>query len=164
MRSCTTDRCGSVLMTHGLVHHGSQILDPRLRRIPTTYFGYGTGASLAIKSNAHSRQRVGVVGLGAGTLAAYARPGDFYRFYELNPAVVRLARSDFTYLSDSPAKVEIVLGDARLSLERESPQNFDVLLLDAFSGDAVPAHLLTRRGSGHIPAPSRSRTVSLPCT
>jgi hypothetical protein len=132
------------LMTHGLVHHGAQILDPRLRRIPTTYYGYGSGASIAIKSTAHSGQRVGVVGLGAGTLAAYARAGDYYRFYELNPAVVRLAKSDFTYLSDTAANVGITLGDGRLSLEREPPQNFDVLLLDAFSGDAVPAHLLTR--------------------
>ena len=132
------------LMTHGLVHHGAQILDPRLRRIPTTYYGYGSGASIAIKSTAHSGQRVGVIGLGAGTLAAYARAGDYYRFYELNPAVVRLAKSDFTYLSDTAGNVEIILGDGRLSLEREAPQNFDVLLLDAFSGDAVPAHLLTR--------------------
>jgi hypothetical protein len=132
------------LMTHGLVHHGSQILDPRLRRIPTTYYGYGSGASIAIKKTAHSGQRVGVVGLGTGTLAAYARAGDFYRFYELNPAVVRLAKSEFTYLSDSPANVDILVGDGRLSLEREPPQNFDVLLLDAFSSDAVPAHLLTR--------------------
>jgi hypothetical protein len=132
------------LMTHGLVHHGSQILDPRLRRIPTTYYGIGTGASIAIKRTAHSGQRVGVVGLGTGTLAAYAREGDFYRFYELNPAVVRLAKSEFAYLSDSPANVDIILGDGRLSLEREPPQNFDVLLLDAFSSDAVPAHLLTR--------------------
>jgi SAM-dependent methyltransferase len=131
------------LLTHGLVHHGSQIMDPRLRRIPTTYYGYGSGASLAIRSTARPGQRVGIVGLGAGTLAAYARGSDSYRFYELNPAVVRLARSNFTYLSDSPASIEIVIGDGRLSLEREQPQNFDTLLLDAFSSDAVPTHLLT---------------------
>jgi SAM-dependent methyltransferase len=131
------------LLTHGLVHHGSQILDPRLRRIPTTYYGYGSGASLAIKSTAHPGQRVGIVGLGAGTLAAYARAGDTYRFYELNPSVVRIARSNFDYLSDSPGNIEIVEGDGRLSLDREPPQNFDVLLLDAFSSDAVPTHLLT---------------------
>jgi SAM-dependent methyltransferase len=132
------------LMTHGLVHHGAQIMDPILRRIPTIYYGYGSGASLAIRTTAHPGQRVGVVGLGAGTLAAYARAGDYYRFYELNPAVVRLAGSNFTYLNDSPGKIEVILGDGRLSLEREQPQNFDVLLLDAFSSDAVPSHLLTR--------------------
>jgi spermidine synthase len=82
--------------------------------------------------------------LGAGTIAAYARPGDSYRFYEINPAVVDLARRYFTYLSDSPATIEIVVGDGRLSLERESPRAFDVLVVDAFSGDAIPVHLLSR--------------------
>ncbi|HKC53857.1 MAG TPA: fused MFS/spermidine synthase, partial [Burkholderiales bacterium] len=87
--------------------------------------------------------RVGVVGLGAGTLAAYGRTGDVFRFYDINPDVVELARSEFTFLKDSPAKVEVALGDARLSLEREPPRNFDVLALDAFSSDAIPVHLLT---------------------
>jgi hypothetical protein len=86
----------------------------------------------------------GVVGLGVGTLAAYGQPGDTFRFYELNPAVKQLAEGFFTYLSGSPARIEIVLGDARLSLENGPPQQFDILVLDAFSGDAVPVHLLTR--------------------
>lgn len=96
--------------------------------------------------------RVGVVGLGAGTLATYGRPGDVYRFYEINPQVVELSQTYFTFIKDSQAKVEIVLGDARLSMERElsdgEPQEYDVLALDAFSGDAIPAHLLTVEAFG----------------
>ena len=88
-------------------------------------------------------RRIGVVGLGAGTLAAYGQPGDYLRFYEINPEVQAAGRSRFTYLSHCPGKVEVVLGDARLSLEREPPQNFDLLVLDAFSSDAIPVHLLT---------------------
>jgi spermidine synthase len=90
------------------------------------------------------RRRVGVVGLGAGTLAAYGRQGDVFRFYDINPLVPRLANSLFTYLKDSKAKTEIVMGDARLSLAAEEPQHYDVLVIDAFSGDAIPVHLLTR--------------------
>jgi spermidine synthase len=87
---------------------------------------------------------VGVIGLGVGTLAAYGRPDDLYTFYEVNPLVVRIARYDFSYLRESPAKTELVMGDARLSLEREPPRGFDVLAVDAFSGDSIPTHLLTR--------------------
>jgi spermidine synthase len=88
---------------------------------------------------------VGVVGLGVGTLATYARPGDVFRFYEINPAVVRLARKHFTYLRDCQATEKpVLLGDARLVMQRESPQKYDVLLLDAFSSDAIPVHLLTK--------------------
>jgi spermidine synthase len=87
--------------------------------------------------------RVGVIGLGAGTLAAYGQAGDRFRFYELNPQVEWLARREFSYLKNTPATVEMVLGDGRLSLEREAPQNFDVLVVDAFSGDSVPVHLLS---------------------
>jgi len=91
---------------------------------------------------------VGVVGLGAGTLAAYGRSGDAFRFYDINPKVVELARSEFSFLADSRAQVEVALGDARLSLEREPDQNFDVLALDAFSSDAIPVHLLTVEAFG----------------
>ena len=89
-------------------------------------------------------QRIGVVGLGAGTLAAYGRLGDYYRFYDINPLVIRIAYTEFTFLRDSAATIDVILGDARLALEREAPQNFDVLVLDAFAGDAIPVHLLTR--------------------
>jgi spermidine synthase len=88
--------------------------------------------------------RVGVIGLGTGTLAAYGRPGDYYRFYEINPLVLQIARTEFSFLKDSMAKVEVAMGDARLSLEREQPEYFDVLAVDAFSGDSIPVHLLTR--------------------
>ena len=84
------------------------------------------------------------MGLGIGTLARYGRVGDSFRFYEIDPDVVQHAREHFTYLSDSAAHVDVVLGDGRLSLERESPQNYDLLVLDAFSSDAIPVHLLTR--------------------
>jgi len=87
---------------------------------------------------------VGVVGLGAGTLAAYGRKGDVIRFYEINPQVIEIARRDFYYIPDSKAKVDTVLGDARLTMEREAPQQYDVLAIDAFSSDAIPVHLITK--------------------
>jgi SAM-dependent methyltransferase len=87
--------------------------------------------------------KVGIVGLGAGTIATYGSKGDVYRFYDINPAVIAIAKRDFTFLSKSDATIEIALGDARLSLEREAPQNFDVLAIDAFSSDAIPVHLIT---------------------
>ena len=87
---------------------------------------------------------MGIIGLGAGALAAYARKGDTFRFYEIDPQVAAVAMSEFSFLEDSPAQTEIILGDGRLSLERESPQAYDVLAIDAFSGDSIPMHLLTR--------------------
>jgi hypothetical protein len=87
--------------------------------------------------------RVGIVGLGVGALATYSRSQDFYKFYEINPTVEKFARERFRYLSGSSGKNEVVLKDARIALEEESPQSFDVLVLDAFSGDAIPVHLLT---------------------
>jgi spermidine synthase len=92
----------------------------------------------------HKNLHVGVIGLGVGSIAAYARPGDRYRFYEINPDVETLARRYFMYLADCRGDVEVVLGDARRSMEEELPQHYDVLVLDAFSGDAIPTHLLTR--------------------
>jgi len=88
--------------------------------------------------------RVGVIGLGTGTTAAYGRAGDYYRFYEINPLVRQIARTEFSYLTDCPCRVDVAIGDARLSLEREQPENFDVLAVDAFSSDSIPVHLLTR--------------------
>lgn len=132
-------------LMHGSIEHGLQFLHPEARREPTTYYGRTSGAGRALAALA-SREKlhVGVVGLGVGTLAAYGRPGDRYRFYEINPQVVEVAHTYFHYLEDSRAEIEIVLGDARISLEREPPQQFDALLLDAFSSDAIPVHLLTR--------------------
>jgi hypothetical protein len=133
------------VLRHGAIIHGRQYAAPEKRRWPTTYYGPQSGVGQALAYlNAQGRPvRVGVVGLGVGTLAAYARSGDTYRFYEINPEVQRLAEKYFTYLSDCVGKVEIVLGDARLSMEREPPQQYDLLAVDAFSGGSIPVHLLT---------------------
>ena len=129
---------------HGTVKHGSQFLAPERRSWPTTYYGPPSGVGLALRFCCDGPKRVGVVGLGAGTVSAYGQPGDRFHFYEINPAVVELAKTEFSYLRDTPATADVALGDARLTLEREPPQNLDVLVLDAFSGDAIPVHLLTR--------------------
>src|SRR5207248_4464004 len=115
-----------------------------LRRIPTAYYQVTGGAGRALSVlQEKPNLKVGVVGLGGGTLAAYGRAGDTYRFYEIDPNVIRLAREHFTYLADCPATTDVILGDGRLSLEHEQPQNYDLIALDAFSGDIVPVHLLT---------------------
>lgn len=132
-------------LQHGRIIHGRQSADPEKRRWPTGYYGEQSGAGEAIRFCRKSGPvRVGLIGLGVGTLAAYARPDDVFRFYEINPEVVRMALQRFTYLRDCRGKWDVVLGDARLSLEAEAPQEYDVLVLDAFSGDAIPTHLLTR--------------------
>jgi hypothetical protein len=128
---------------HGRIAHGGQVLTNGLRREPGYYYGRESGVGIALQQPITAR-RVGIVGLGVGTVAAYGRTGDYYRFYEINPMVERLARSSFTFLKDSSATVETVPGDARLSLAGEPAQNFDTLILDAFSGDSIPVHLLTR--------------------
>ncbi|MGA3185723.1 MAG: fused MFS/spermidine synthase [Bryobacteraceae bacterium] len=128
---------------HGIVQHGAQYLDPAKRAEPTMYFGPQTGAGLALRFCCEGPKRVGVIGLGAGTLAAYGNAGDAFQFYEINPQVIELAKSEFSFLSDSKAAIAIRTGDARLSLERETALPYDVFLADAFSGDAIPVHLLT---------------------
>jgi len=131
-------------LTNGTINHGEQFLNPARRDQPTTYYGPDTGVGLAIREKGKAGAiRVGVIGLGTGTLAAYGRLGDYYRFYEINPLVLRLAHTEFSFLPDCRAKVDVAMGDARLSLERESPENFDVLAVDAFSSDSIPVHLLT---------------------
>ena len=130
---------------HGRTMHGMQALDEPFRRSPMTYYGPHSGVAQAVqRTENRPNRRIGAIGLGVGTVAALTKPGDTIRFYEIDPDVLHIAQTSFTYLKDAPAKVEVVLGDARLSLERESPQQFDVLILDAFSGDAIPAHLLTK--------------------
>jgi hypothetical protein len=136
-----TERGDRRVLNHGRVMHGSQFVDWKKRSWPTTYYGRESAVGQVL--DRHHPQRVGVIGLGTGTVAAYGRAGDVFRFYEINPAVVELARQYFTFLADSPATIEVALGDARLVLEREEPQQFDVLVVDAFSSDAIPAHLLT---------------------
>jgi SAM-dependent methyltransferase len=131
-------------MVHGGIVHGGQLLDPEIRFHPSSYFGPTSGYGRLFASLPDTPRRVGVIGLGAGSMLAHARAGDTFRFYEINPQVLELARQEFTFLTDSPATVEVVLGDGRLSLEREPGHQFDVLAMDAFSGDSIPMHLLTR--------------------
>jgi len=134
-----------LLLVNGTILHGYQFVDSPRRELPNTYYETGTGVELAIRTlRGDKGLRVGVVGLGAGVLATYGREGDRFRYYEIDPKVVELCRSRFTYLADSRAKVNVILGDARLSMEREPSQQFDLLVLDAFSGDAIPVHLVTQ--------------------
>ena len=143
------------VMLHGITVHGLQFISPKLRVVPTTYYVRDGGAGLAILNHpkyGHNEQmHVGLLGLGVGTLVAYARSGDEYRLYEINPVVVDLAQGRenyFSFLGDSKANITVVPGDARISLERElddgKPQNFDVLVLDTFSSDSIPVHLVTK--------------------
>jgi SAM-dependent methyltransferase len=136
-------------LVHGVIMHGEQDMTEVGRRKPSTYYQptSGVGAAMAAKQ-ARGAMRVGVIGLGIGTLAAYGRKGDAFRFYDINSRVVDIARSEFTYLGDSEAAIEVALGDARLNLERETPQAFDLLAVDAFSSDAIPVHLITSEALG----------------
>ena len=131
-------------MIHGQIIHGRQNTAPGKLDEPTTYYSPEGGAGKALQSKAaQGPLRVGVIGLGVGTLVSYGRKDDYYRLYDIDPLVIEIAQKNFSYLSRTPATTEIILGDARLQLEREPDQRFDVLLVDAFSGDSVPIHLLT---------------------
>ncbi len=151
-----TDEFGRPIrvLLHGSTEHGAQYLDPRLAGQPTTYYGSGSGVSVALKHFTREGQRgkagplrIGVVGLGAGTVGCYARRGDYMRFYEIDPGVIKMADKHFNFIADGVG-VDYVLGDARVTMQREleagQPQRFDVLILDAFTSDAIPMHLLTR--------------------
>jgi SAM-dependent methyltransferase len=132
-------------LLHGVINHGEQILSEPYRRKPVAYFCPETGIGQAMLAGKEGvPRRIGILGLGCGVLVAYGHAGDSFRIYEINPLVLELARNQFTYLADTPARVEVVLGDGRLSLEREPDQHFDLLVMDAFSGDSVPVHLITR--------------------
>jgi hypothetical protein len=131
-------------LMHGVIMHGEQYLEPNLRRRPTSYYGPDSGIGIAIRHYERKRLRLGVIGLGTGTLAAWGKPGDVFKFYELDPQVLAVAQDHFSYLRDSRAKIETALGDARLTLEREPAQGFDILVIDAFSSDSIPVHLITR--------------------
>ncbi len=133
------------LLQHGRITHGLQFAAPERAREITSYFGPSSGLGLALRHFPRQQnQRIGLLGLGVGTVTAYGKPGDYIRVYEINPQVKAIAAQPFTYLARSEAKIELVMGDARLSMENEPPQNFDFLIMDAFSSDAVPVHLLTR--------------------
>ena len=135
-------------MYHGGIMHGGQLLGDSFRNTPADYFGPGSGYGRVFGSlremNPKKPLKVGVIGLGAGVIAAWMKPGDELVFYEISPRVVDIARREFTFLHDTAAKTDVILGDGRLSLEREAPRGYDVLGIDAFSGDSIPMHLVTR--------------------
>jgi hypothetical protein len=142
-------------MIHGVTIHGTQYLAPEWRNEPTFYYTRESGLGLLLANYPKRDMRLGVLGLGVGMMAAYAEEGDTVRFYEINPAVVEYAEGRdgyFTFLADTPADVSVVLDDARLALERElaegNAQNFDILVLDTFSSDAIPTHLITKEAFG----------------
>jgi hypothetical protein len=137
-------------LVHGTILHGNQYVDRTLASVPTTYYTNtsGIGRLFDVLHPRREALRVGIIGLGTGSLAVYGTPGDTYKFYEINPKVIEVARRAFTYLHDSGAKIETALGDARLVLEREPSQQFDVLAIDAFSSDSIPVHLMTREAVG----------------
>jgi spermidine synthase len=130
-------------LMNGVIMHGKQSFDPARRHSPLSYYSETSGIGRVFAQLGSQPRRVGVIGLGTGTIAAYGRSSDVFRFYDINADVIDIANTQFTYLADSQAKVETVLGDARLSLERESAQGYDVLVVDAFSSDAIPVHLIT---------------------
>ncbi len=140
-------------MVHGTIIHGYQLINPEMRHLPTAYYteDSGIGISFSHHPKRPGNLRVGILGLGVGVQAVYAQPGDTFRFYEINPAVVDLAKGEggfFSFLPDAKGDITVVLGDGRLSLEREmemgQSQQFDLLVIDAFTGDSIPVHLITR--------------------
>jgi SAM-dependent methyltransferase len=145
LRVTDDDDIGVRTLAHGTINHGEQFLDPARRRQPITYYAPDTGIGMLMADlQKGGPVRLGVIGLGTGTMAAWSNAGDSVRFYEINARVLEIANTQFTFLRDCPAHPEVFMGDARLSLERESAQHFDVLVVDAFSGDSIPVHLLTR--------------------
>jgi spermidine synthase len=143
--STTEDEYSQRTLMHGTINHGSQILDEALRYKTTSYYGEHSGVGRAIRAlQKRGAVRVGVVGLGAGVLSNYGRAGDFYRIFEINPLVERIAQTEFSFYPHSRADKHILMGDARLSMERMNSLQLDLLAVDAFSSDAIPVHLLTR--------------------
>jgi hypothetical protein len=141
----TDTQTGVRRLVHGTIDHGTQITDPKRRRTPTSYYGVKSGIGRVFRYlQQKPGVRAGVVGLGAGVTASYCREGDTFRFYEINPNDLALATTLFTFLGDCPGDHQVLQGDARLTMERQPSQHFDVLAIDAFSSDAIPIHLLTR--------------------
>ena len=132
-------------LVHGRTLHGAQLLDPKVRMTPVAYYFHGGGISDVFDSVLSPRQ-IAVVGLGSGTVSAYGKPGDSITFYEIDPDNEQIARSWFTYLNESEGRVKVVAGDGRLSLKmpENDGERYDIVLIDAFTGDGIPTHLLTR--------------------
>jgi len=133
------------VLQHGLILHGLQFVSPSKRSLATAYYGESSGLGLTMRYlSVLEKRRIGVVGLGVGTVSTYCKKGDYIRFYEINPEVKKLAETRFTYLANCSCKTDVVLGDARLSMESEASQEFDIMVFDAFDSDTVPVHLLTK--------------------
>jgi hypothetical protein len=133
------------LLLNGSINHGEQYLDPSKRKEAITYFSHASGLGVGLDElGKEGPLKVGVIGLGTGSIGAYCRPGDTYHFYEINPLVLRIAQSEFFYLRDCQPNPTVTMGDARLSLESEESQQFDFFAVDAFISDAIPVHLLTK--------------------
>lgn len=132
------------VLIHGRIMHGQQYLADERRRQPTSYYAEASGVGRLLQALAERPIDVGAIGLGVGTIATYGKPGDRYRFYEIDPAVEDAARRHFSFLEDSAAEVDVAIGDGRLLLQAEGERRFDVIVVDAFSGDSIPVHLLTR--------------------
>jgi spermidine synthase len=143
----SSDRLARRYLIHGTISHGYQYLHDDFRRLPASYFSQHSGVGLALTAlQSQGPVRMGVVGLGVGVLSGYVRDIDYARLYEINPDVVSIADEYFTFLPtarQTSPDVDVLLGDARLTLEQQEPQNFDLLAIDAFSSDAIPTHLLT---------------------
>jgi hypothetical protein len=140
------DRGSYIALMHGTTIHGAQRKKDDGKLTPSTYYHPNSGVGIAMNklmAEKNGPLKIGVVGLGTGSMAGYGRAGDTYVFYEINPAVVDIARNWFHFISKSPATIEFVMGDGRLSLQNSAPRQFDLLLIDAFSSDSIPAHLLT---------------------
>lgn len=139
-----SDRLTLRAMSHGLILHGTQFTDPEIRPLPTTYYSTESGLGRCLQYFPKTESlRIGAVGLGVGTIATWTDSTDYLRVYEINPDVIAFAKEYFYYLNDSKSKIDIVVGDARVSMEREAPQEFDIIVLDAFNSDSPPIHLLT---------------------
>ena len=156
----------ATLLRHGPTAHGMQKRDPALRRLPTMYFHPTEPAGQVLAVLGPSLQDAALVGLGSGTLAAYAGKGQRFTYYEIDPTVARIAEdpSLFTFLADARARgadVSVVLGDARLTIAREPDGRFDLLVIDAFSSDSIPTHLLTREALALYRAKTREGAVFL---
>ena len=151
-RDGNAEGVGYRMMFHGGIMHGGQLLGEAFRNTPSDYFGPGSGYGrlfTALNEQRPGPRKIGIIGLGAGVVAAYGRAGDDIVFYEISPKVVEIEKREFTFLRDTPARVApVVMGDGRLSLERElssqGSRGYDVLGIDAFSGDSIPMHLITR--------------------
>jgi SAM-dependent methyltransferase len=138
------EAAASRALLHGVINHGWQYVDPAKRKEPISYFGPGSGIARALDFYAGRPRRIGIIGLGVGSFTAWGKAGDYFRIYELDPEVVKIAQNQFWYLSDTKAKVDLVTGDGRLNMERDQPQRFDLISVDAFSSGSIPIHLLTR--------------------